>query len=659
MQQFRPRSASQIIEERLRSNERGIIDNPLNYRDEKTELPLDVKRFFKDYKLQNVTTEETILRGARLAQDDQRFQKNYALSEDEKRALEREQDPRLSGLTRTLKLIMVTCCIAATTQGWSQASITGANLQWPIEFGLQQDLCHPIRKPWTFGIVNAGAHFSATVAGTWVSDPFNEYFSGRRGALFAAAVFTTAASIGAAFTHTWQQLLVCRILLGIGYGAKGAIVPIYIAEIAPARIRGRLLVSWQTFVAFGIFLSSAVNLIFHPPSPAPNDPCSFAGNWRTRLAWRLQIGSCVLPAIPLLLLVFRGRESPAWNAKQGNYCSAFQDLCRLRDTPLQAARDLYSLYSQLRVEILVFSKVPDIETKLADWSDDTEFQQQLSKSTFLRRLSQFLTISINRRAALAGCIVVSSQILSGINIFAFLAATLLDTSVTNDGLGGTVTPPKQILALWQSFGFAAANALFSPVAYWFIDTKGRRWLLLTSLLAMFPLLLAMAFSFLSTSIAMREIFLILYTMAYSPGAGAVPYLYASEIFPLPNREVGMSMVCSLGYLLAAILGLTVPPLIHHLGRTRLLALFSGLDLIAAVFVWLIVPETEEVMTLEKMSYVFGVPTRRHIQYQVKTVLPYMLRRCVPRSRPEHLPPLYIWHSRRKETQTRQGNRVEE
>lgn len=160
------------------------------------------------------------------------------------------------------------------------------------------------------------------------------------------------------------------------------------------------------------------------------------------------------------------------------------------------------------------------------------------------------------------------------NIFAFLSATLLDTSITSGGPGGTQSPPKHLLDLWQSLGFAATGAIFSPVAYFFIDTKGRRWLLLTSLLLMFPLLLATGFSFLSSSIAVREVFLILYYAAYCPGAGAVPYLYASEIFPLPNREVGMSMVCSLGYLLAGLLGLTVPHLIQHLGRTRLLALFS-------------------------------------------------------------------------------------
>lgn len=153
------------------------------------------------------------------------------------------KSPEFRDLTSGLRLIMLTCCIAAVVQGWSQASITGADLQWPIEIGLQQDLCHPIDRVWTFGIVNAIEYFTATIAGSWVSDLFNEYFAGRRGAFFVVALFTAGASIGPAFTRSWQALLVCRLLLGIGYGARGTVVPIYASEVAPARIRGRLLVS--------------------------------------------------------------------------------------------------------------------------------------------------------------------------------------------------------------------------------------------------------------------------------------------------------------------------------------------------------------------------------------------------------------------------------
>lgn len=112
--------------------------------------------------------------------------------------------------------------------------------------------------------------------------------------------------------------------------------------------------------------------------------------------------------------------------------------------------------------------------------------------------------------------------MSGINIFAFLAASFLKEA----GLSNTSS-------LWLAFGFGAANFCFSPIAYWFIDSRGRRFLLLMSSLFCFPLLLATAFSFKidhgdSMSHARTGVvalFMILFTIAYSPGAGVVPFLY--------------------------------------------------------------------------------------------------------------------------------------
>ena len=90
-------------------------------------------------------------------------------------------------------------------------------------------------------------------SGCWCSDPLNNYF-GRRGTIFFSAVFCFFPVIGAALCQTWEQLLVCRLLLGIGMGAKAATVPIYAAENTPASIRGGLVMCWQLWTAFGIFL---------------------------------------------------------------------------------------------------------------------------------------------------------------------------------------------------------------------------------------------------------------------------------------------------------------------------------------------------------------------------------------------------------------------
>ncbi|KAI4157598.1 MAG: hypothetical protein LQ342_008168 [Letrouitia transgressa] len=142
---------------------------------------------------------------------------------------------------------------------------------------------------------------------------------------------------------------------------------------------------------------------------------------------------------------------------------------------------------------------------------------------------------------------------------------------------------------------------------------------------MFPLLLATGFSFEATHTitenALVATFLVLYTFAYSPGAGVVPFLYSSEIFPQMLR-----------------------------GQTTLLGLFAGLDAFALIMVWLFVPGTErQIATMEEMNYVFGVTTRRHMDYQVNQVAPWCYDHYIRRRKKNDLPPLYRYARLRETT----------
>lgn len=91
-------------------------------------------------------------------------------------------------------------------------------------------------------------------SGAFIVDPLNHYF-GRRGEIFISACCLTATPIGSAFAKSWQGLLAARFVMGIGIGAKNATVPIYSAEMAPARIRGALVMFWQLWVVIGKALS--------------------------------------------------------------------------------------------------------------------------------------------------------------------------------------------------------------------------------------------------------------------------------------------------------------------------------------------------------------------------------------------------------------------
>lgn len=95
----------------------------------------------------------------------------------------------------------------------------------------------------------------------WISDPLNDLI-GRRGTIFLGAVFSLLAPFGMAVTQNWKELIGTRILLGIGMGLKEVTVPVFSAETAPAMIRGGLVMSWQLWTAFGIFLGTCANLAY-------------------------------------------------------------------------------------------------------------------------------------------------------------------------------------------------------------------------------------------------------------------------------------------------------------------------------------------------------------------------------------------------------------
>ena len=214
----------------------------------------------------------------------------------------------------------------------------------------------------------------------WLSDPMNNLL-GRRGTIFLAAIFSLLAPIGMATSQTWPQLVVCRLLLGIGMGLKEVTVPVFSAEVAATNIRGGLVMSWQVWTAFGIFLGTCANLA--------------VVNVGT-ITWRLQLGSAFIPAVPLVLGVWFCPESPRWLLKKNRHAKAYKSLLRLRNTPLQAARDLYFVHAQLIQEDLLIEE--------AGLSKD---------SNFFTRFVELFTIPRIRRATQASGIVMIAQQMCG------------------------------------------------------------------------------------------------------------------------------------------------------------------------------------------------------------------------------------------------------
>jgi len=335
----------------------------------------DVEQFAEEKQLTDIV--DLLKKGALVAQDPAKAEQLAELDEVEREALHMEHLHKWRHPLR-LYFTIIICSIGAAVQGWDQTGSNGANLSFPQEFGIGHggDPTHPnyTRDSWLVGVVNAGPYLGSAFIGCWLSDPINFYL-GRRGTIFISAIFCLLTPIGGAVSQNWHQLFTTRLLMGIGMGLKGATVPIFAAENAPARIRGALVMSWQMWTAFGIFLGFCANLAVYRVGA---------------IAWRLQIGSAFIPAVPLTLGIYFCPESPRWYMKKNRYRKAYESLLRLRFNPIQAARDLYYIHAQLQIEAEI-----------------------VGKSNYLTRFGELFTIPRVRRATIASFVVMIAQQMCG------------------------------------------------------------------------------------------------------------------------------------------------------------------------------------------------------------------------------------------------------
>ncbi|KAL2194088.1 hypothetical protein P885DRAFT_71652 [Corynascus similis CBS 632.67] len=544
---------------------------------------------------------DVLRKGALVAQDPENFEAidgAETLTQEERDVLRKEVEHKWR-LPARLYLTIITCSIGAAVQGWDQTGSNGATIFFPAVYGIESS---STRDTLLVGLINSGPYIGSALIGCWLSDPINNWL-GRRGVIFVSAHFCIWPVIGSAFCHNWPEQLACRLLMGIGMGIKASTVPIYAAENSPALIRGALVMSWQMWTAFGIFLGTAFNLaVFYTGS----------------INWRLMLGAPFIPAVPLLCLIYLCPESPRWYMKKNRYADAWRSMEKLRHHPLQVARDIFYIHSQLEIEFEI-----------------------MKGSNYAQRFVELFTIPRVRRATLAAFTVMIAQQMCGINIIAFYSTTVFKEN------GST-----EFQALLASFGFGLINWLFAFPAFWTIDTFGRRSLLLFTFPNMaWTLLAAGLFTLLPEKSTERAatvaLFVYLFAMFYSPGEGPVPFTYSAEVFPLSHREIGMGFAVATCLFWAAVLGMTFPFLLDRAGVVGAFGVYAGFNVVAFIMIFFVVPETKQ-RTLEELDYVFAVPTRKFAKYQVTEALPWFIKRWVFFQRNAKLRPLYNFEQKKKE-----------
>lgn len=150
----------------------------------------------------------------------------------------------------------------------------------------------------------------------------------------------------------------------------------------------------------------------------------------------------------------------------------------------------------------------------------------------------------------------------------------------------------------------------------------------------------------SAHLGLVAFFIYLFAAFYSPGEGPVPFTYSAEVFPLSHREVGMGWAVATCLFWAAVLSISFPRILAVFTPTGAFGFYAGLNVVAFVMIFFFVPETKQ-RTLEELDYVFAVPSRRFMGYQLHTWLPWFIQRYVFFRKNAYLKPLYTFDDKIK------------
>jgi sugar porter (SP) family MFS transporter len=379
------------------------------------------------------------------------------------------------------------------------------------------------------------------VVGALSGGPLSDRVGRRPTTLLAAVIFGVGA-LAVAFAPSVGFIIFGRFLLGLGVGLASMIVPLYIAEIAPADRRGALVSLNQLMITIGILLSYIVGVIFAPIE-----------------GWRYMFGVALIPALILGIGMFMLPESPRWLFEHGRIDKARAVLGRSR-SPEEIDQELREMGEIKR----------------------QEQEQSQARVSYKELLAPYV-----RPALVIGIGLAIFQQITGINTVIYYAPTILQGVGFSEGGAIAAT----------AVGVGLVNVGFTVLAVRIIDRAGRRPLLIIGLIGMVIslVLLGVVFSLDATSGAaglLATVCLGLYIASFAISLGPVFWLMISEIYPLRIRGTAMSVASIANWGSNFLVALSFPVLLATLGGAGSFWLFAVLGIVAWFFVYFWVPETK-------------------------------------------------------------------
>jgi len=438
-----------------------------------------------------------------------------------------------------LAFITVTATLGGFLFGFDTAVISGTIRLVTQQFGMGTAM-----EGWYVSSALLGC-----IAGVAISGRAGDGF-GRKKVMLAAALLFALSAIGAAFSSGTISLISFRLIGGIGIGVASVVCPMYLAELAPPKMRGKLIAYYQLAITIGILVAYFSNAMVQS-----NAGSALTGSeWKDLLfrneSWRGMYAVGIIPALLFFILIFFIPESPRWLAMREQPEKAEAILGRIND-PFTAREEIRTIRASVQ------------EGPKAGFKE--VFHQRYRKPLFigvaLAALSQF----------------------SGINAIIYYGPSILEKAGfrLGEALGGQVT-------------IGIVNTLFTLVAIFWIEKWGRRPLLMAGIGGAIFSLVATAVLFAlhvdNGWLILTPVILFIACFAFS--FGPVTWVIISEIFPTSVRSSAVAISTMALWVANWLVGQFFPMMLNGTGPSITFLVFAGFSAAAFYISWKMIPETK-------------------------------------------------------------------
>lgn len=399
-----------------------------------------------------------------------------------------------------------------------------------------------INNTWEMSPLTQGWLVSSAIVGSVIGAGANGVLAdiyGRKKIIIATSIIFALGSVFCAYATSIHWLIASRIIIGIAVGMVSFVVPLYLSELAPQKIRGMLVSLFQLAITAGILFSYLINRIF----------ANFEYNWR----WML--GSGLIPAIILFIGICFLGDTPRWLITKNKDKEA-KDIFNKIDPQANAEEQISAIRSTLKSE-----------------------NQKSTRFQFQRWMLMPIFVGVG---------IMFVQICTGINTIIYYTTTIFKIAGFNSQLG----------AIYATIGIGFVNFSMTIIAIIFIDRLGRKPLLYAGLWGMLIGLISLGFAFQYAAILGDNLkwiaisSVVIYIASFAFSLGPIGWILISEILPLKIRGLAMSLCTVANFAFNFIVVLTFLPLTHAIGEAYTFWIFGGITILSLIFVYYFVPETK-------------------------------------------------------------------